>query len=338
MQKTLYMVRLTTCCRSFKSVCPPNAIRPGLKDSPRIAAMKSSRPTTRSPDFRAPFVELVSQITFRPCEVARKTWGIPPPLLRIENGLDTMADLSKLLDELSNLTVLEAAELARMLEEKWGAVEVGRPGEVPTARKPDEAADTKLIKELIFQPWDVVLQPFSKKEMAKGKTPDFKLMKGAELSGYCELKSPRDDWIFEFPDDIKPGESATETRSSPTSNNLARQIISAAEQFDAINPDHELPNVLVLVNHAAGRTRSDLHVTLGGIPVPGAPHLFALKPDHQKEVWKAARRIDLIFWVDPQKRSCQPLYANDAIHRAAACDLLGIKTGEQKVASDLLSP
>src|SRR5919198_6325286 len=32
----------------------------------------------------------------------------------------TMADLSKLVDELSNLTVLEAAELAKMLEDKWG--------------------------------------------------------------------------------------------------------------------------------------------------------------------------------------------------------------------------
>ena len=31
-----------------------------------------------------------------------------------------MADLSKLVDELSNLTVLEAAELSKMLEEKWG--------------------------------------------------------------------------------------------------------------------------------------------------------------------------------------------------------------------------
>ncbi|MBS7543550.1 50S ribosomal protein L7/L12 [Ancylobacter oerskovii] len=31
-----------------------------------------------------------------------------------------MADLSKLVDELSSLTVLEAAELAKLLEEKWG--------------------------------------------------------------------------------------------------------------------------------------------------------------------------------------------------------------------------
>ena len=31
-----------------------------------------------------------------------------------------MADLSRLVDELSGLTVLEAAELSKLLEEKWG--------------------------------------------------------------------------------------------------------------------------------------------------------------------------------------------------------------------------
>jgi len=31
-----------------------------------------------------------------------------------------MADLSKIVDDLSSLTVLEAAELAKLLEEKWG--------------------------------------------------------------------------------------------------------------------------------------------------------------------------------------------------------------------------
>jgi len=31
-----------------------------------------------------------------------------------------MADLEKIADELSSLTVLEAAELAKLLEDKWG--------------------------------------------------------------------------------------------------------------------------------------------------------------------------------------------------------------------------
>ena len=44
-----------------------------------------------------------------------------------------MADLSKLVDDLSALTVLEAAELSKLLEEKWGgsaaaAVAVAAPG------------------------------------------------------------------------------------------------------------------------------------------------------------------------------------------------------------------
>jgi large subunit ribosomal protein L7/L12 len=44
-----------------------------------------------------------------------------------------MADLAKIVDDLSTLTVLEAAELAKMLEEKWGvsaaaAVAVAAPG------------------------------------------------------------------------------------------------------------------------------------------------------------------------------------------------------------------
>ena len=31
-----------------------------------------------------------------------------------------MSDLAKIVDDLSKLTVLQAAELAKMLEEKWG--------------------------------------------------------------------------------------------------------------------------------------------------------------------------------------------------------------------------
>lgn len=31
-----------------------------------------------------------------------------------------MADLTKIIDELSNLTVMEAAELSKLLEDKWG--------------------------------------------------------------------------------------------------------------------------------------------------------------------------------------------------------------------------
>ena len=58
-----------------------------------------------------------------------------------------MADLQKIVDDLSSLTVLEAAELAKLLEEKWGvsaaaAVAVAGPAAgaaaAPAAEEKDE--------------------------------------------------------------------------------------------------------------------------------------------------------------------------------------------------------
>src|SRR6201988_1780378 len=52
-----------------------------------------------------------------------------------------MADLSKIVDELSSLTVLEAAELAKLLEEKWGvsaAAAVAVAGPAAAAAAPVE--------------------------------------------------------------------------------------------------------------------------------------------------------------------------------------------------------
>jgi large subunit ribosomal protein L7/L12 len=48
-----------------------------------------------------------------------------------------MADLSKIVDELSQLTVLEAAELSKLLEEKWG---VSAAAAVAVAAGPAAAA------------------------------------------------------------------------------------------------------------------------------------------------------------------------------------------------------
>jgi large subunit ribosomal protein L7/L12 len=50
-----------------------------------------------------------------------------------------MADLAKIVDELSGLTVLEAADLSKMLEEKWG-VSAAAPVAVAAAGAPAAAA------------------------------------------------------------------------------------------------------------------------------------------------------------------------------------------------------
>jgi large subunit ribosomal protein L7/L12 len=61
-----------------------------------------------------------------------------------------MADLSKLVDELSGLTVLEAAELAKLLEEKWGvsaaaAVAVAAPGAGGAAAVVEEKTEFTVV-------------------------------------------------------------------------------------------------------------------------------------------------------------------------------------------------
>ena len=58
-----------------------------------------------------------------------------------------MADLAKLVDDLSSLTVLEAAELSKMLEEKWG---VSAAAAVAVAAAPAGAAAAPVEEQTEF--------------------------------------------------------------------------------------------------------------------------------------------------------------------------------------------
>ena len=55
-----------------------------------------------------------------------------------------MADLSKIVDELSSLTVLEAAELAKLLEDKWG---VSAAAAVAVAAAPGAGGAAAAVEE-----------------------------------------------------------------------------------------------------------------------------------------------------------------------------------------------
>ena len=62
-----------------------------------------------------------------------------------------MADLNKIVEDLSSLTVLEAAELSKLLEEKWG---VSAAAPVAVAAAPAAAGDAPAEEKTEF---DVVL-------------------------------------------------------------------------------------------------------------------------------------------------------------------------------------
>jgi large subunit ribosomal protein L7/L12 len=60
-----------------------------------------------------------------------------------------MADLQKLVDELSNLTVIEAAELSKLLEEKWG-VSAAAPVAMASAAPAASAAAAPVEEQTEF--------------------------------------------------------------------------------------------------------------------------------------------------------------------------------------------
>jgi len=71
-----------------------------------------------------------------------------------------MADLNEIVDTLSGLTVMEAAELAKLLEEKWG-VSAAAPVAVAAAAGPagdEAAAEAK-------EDFDVILTSFGDKKI-----------------------------------------------------------------------------------------------------------------------------------------------------------------------------
>jgi large subunit ribosomal protein L7/L12 len=73
-----------------------------------------------------------------------------------------MAELARLVDDLSALTVLEAAELAKMLEEKWG-VSAAAPIAVAAAGGGGAAPAAEVAE--VKTEFDVILTAFGEKKV-----------------------------------------------------------------------------------------------------------------------------------------------------------------------------
>ncbi len=92
-----------------------------------------------------------------------------------------MADLAKLVDELSTLSVLEAAELVKLLEGKWG-VSAAAPVAVAAAAAPAAAAAAEPVEEKTE--FDVVL-----KEPGPKKIEVIKVIRQLTNLGLVEAKT-----------------------------------------------------------------------------------------------------------------------------------------------------
>jgi len=71
-----------------------------------------------------------------------------------------MADLNKIVDDLSSLTVLEAAELSKLLEEKWGV-----SAAAPVVAPPPDAGGAETVAEEKTD-FDVVLSEAGSNKIA----------------------------------------------------------------------------------------------------------------------------------------------------------------------------
>ncbi len=72
-----------------------------------------------------------------------------------------MADIAKLVEELSSLTVLEVAELKTLLEEKWGVTAAAMPAMGMAGMMPAAAAE-EVEEQTEF---DVILKDFGHKKI-----------------------------------------------------------------------------------------------------------------------------------------------------------------------------
>jgi Ribosomal protein L7/L12 dimerisation domain len=76
-----------------------------------------------------------------------------------------VVDVPKLANELSNLTVLEAKELAKILKEKWRVDREVQDGQrTASGGGQNEGADISLVQDFVFRPREINLRRLSKEE------------------------------------------------------------------------------------------------------------------------------------------------------------------------------
>ena len=170
---------------------------------------------------------------------------------------------------------------------------------------PTEVDDQKLAEELVFIPHGLTLL---KVPRSAGRTPDFQVLQSGVLVAYCELKSPRDEWLDDQLDKALPGVIVGGCRNDPTFNRIGRLAQKAADQFRAVNGTRSMPNILVFVNHDNASGFGDLIETFTGVFHAANGNRYVTMPQTASLLERAKSQIDLCIWIDG-KISNAPGYA-----------------------------
>jgi hypothetical protein len=158
-----------------------------------------------------------------------------------------------------------------------------------------EDDDLKLAEKLVFVPNNLNLKKIPR---GAGSTADLQVLQNGLLVAYCELKSPRDEWLDKLLDLANPFQIVGGEREDPIFNKIRRHANKASKQFEAINPTRAVPNILIFVNHDNASDFGDMIETFNGIfhAADGSRHATML--NMASSLKRAKSQIDLCVWFD----------------------------------------
>lgn len=152
-----------------------------------------------------------------------------------------------------------------------------------------------------------------KKDEQKTENPDFRLLSGESVVGYCEVKSR----IYTPFEGVK---------KDTTLDGLSADIHKAVSQFDAVNQDLSAYNLFALVNHEPGVDWTFLHNALTGNFYADSGKAYPIyRRVSEGRIRLEKRRIDLYMWFNPHEGSHFLLFSpNEKSRLEGLCNLLGI--------------
>lgn len=180
----------------------------------------------------------------------------------------------------------------------------------------------------VLEMYGLQAKRFAKGEARSGKTPDLRVFKGKKLAFFCEFKCAQEDEELDEELEKVPPFTIVQVRKSGTAliNRLTKHIHIAVNQFDAVNPDLEIPNVLAIIN------LDDMY---------DSNDFFHIVRDYNGRIEEEKFRIHLYVWINdfrlnkqiitingsdyPSKKQPQLLYnANDRTFFTILCTYFNI--------------
>ncbi len=185
----------------------------------------------------------------------------------------------------------------------------------------------ELLAEKYLNDKDLSCSRFSKQEMRKSKTPDFRVSRNGEFELYCEVKtSKKDSWLNEQIEKVHVGCIAGGLRNDPIFNRLTSDVYQASKQFDAVNPHQVFPNVLAMVNKDENCGFLDLLAVLTGnfYSDDGTTHPICTQFSEGR-IKERKERIHLYIWIDEFKPDRLLFSQTHEQHHLKLCELFGVE-------------